>query len=61
MRYIIIAMVVVALGFAALGAWALSRERPQSLVTGDFEQAQALAAKTGARLILVVDEAPPFL
>ena len=61
MRYILLGMLVFVLGAAGVIGYSFSRERPVPPVTGDYASAAEHAQKQGARLILVVDEAPPFL
>jgi hypothetical protein len=61
MRYIIIAMVLFLLGAGTVGLYSATREHPVPPITGDFAAAARLANKSGAPLLLVVDQAPAFL
>ena len=61
MRYIILSMLVFLSAALVVGGYALSREKPAQSVSGDYAAAASQAEKSEARLLLVVDAAPPYL
>jgi hypothetical protein len=61
MRYILITMALFVLGAGSVALYSATREQPKPRITGDYTAAAQSAQASGARLLLVVDQAPAFL
>ena len=61
MRYILITMALFILGASSVAVYSATREQPKPRITGDYAEAAKISADSGARLLLVVDDAPAFL